>query len=115
MCNCATGKAGKAGKGDGSLYIGDIGPLCPDCHAIFETEFSALEEQLTAALAENKALRAFIVVNGSRGWMVRTEFLPASFWAGPHTAVGGFGFFDSEAAAIAAVKEKVAEAKGGAK
>lgn len=55
LCNCVTGKAG---KGDGSLYIGDnIGPLCPDCHDIVSPDFEALKNQLAAARAENERLR----------------------------------------------------------
>ena len=48
FCNCPTEKAG---GGDGSLYVGSVGPFCEVCygetgHAALEAKLEAIERQL---------------------------------------------------------------------
>lgn len=49
-CQCGT-PTGKAGAGDDSLYVAEIGPLCDECYQLV-----SLTEDLQAVIAERDAL-----------------------------------------------------------
>lgn len=53
-CDCATGRAG---KGDDSMYLNDIGPYCEDCFAVAESAAivaTSIECERCAKVAEDK-------------------------------------------------------------